>query len=208
MQSISLSWAWGIDCLSLHEIPSLCLPLIPTCTGHTSGCGLKVTTLDSEGKDDQILLRRPVGTLLLSLWPWRRFLTVGRTNSSKACRPSTVRIHQSLSSCWSLCVLRQRSWGIRVILGSETGNSAKLRNAERQGPHESCQKSVWDVRRMCVCGLWVVWCVVLGFQKECQSIFRFSGSNEFLEFIWFFCWIGLQLLRAMSGSAVGKPGPP
>lgn len=152
MQSIFLSCAWGINCLSLHQIRvcnipfTLCLPLIPTRTGHTSGCGLKATTLDSDGQDDQILLRRPVGTLLLSLWPWRRFLTVGGTNPSKTCRFSTVKTHQSLSSRWSLCVLRLRSWGIRVILDSPTWNSVKLPNPESQGPHESCQRSVrtWE----------------------------------------------------------------
>lgn len=147
MQSVFLSCTRGTDCLSLREIHvcntpfTLCLPLIPTHTGHTSGCGLKVTTLDGEGKDDQILLRRPVGTLLLSLWLWRRFLTVGGANSSKACWPSTVKIHQSLSGWWSLCVLRQHSWGIRVKLDSVTWNSVKLPNLERQGPHESCQRS-------------------------------------------------------------------
>lgn len=73
MQSVFLSCTRGIDCLSVREIHvcntpfPLCQPLIPTCTGLTSGWGLKVTTLDGEGKDDQILLRRPVGTLLLSL---------------------------------------------------------------------------------------------------------------------------------------------
>lgn len=116
-------------------------------------------------------------------------------------RSSTVKIHQSLSSCWFLCVLRLRSWGIRVILDSPTWNSVQLPNPERQGPHESCQRSV-GTGEECVSvdfGLSGAysWTVSLGFQKECQLHAQvFWERRIFTEFIWFFCWIGLQLLKS------------